>query len=171
MRSFPQASMELNGSAKSGADIKRDVHQFASTVSFTGSQKLCFVDEADNIPQPIQAALRAVIEKRSDNCRFILAVNDVSKLIPAIRSRLLHICFDIPAADRTSVQNKLLQGYEAKLKRLQVEHDPARLKELVGIHYPDLASIANQIEFAFPIKLQSMPDERAGDLTNSALAE
>jgi DNA polymerase III delta prime subunit len=142
--------MEINGSEVTGADYVRDrINGFAITVSLYDTKKLCFIDDAEYVPRSAQAALRMVIEKRWKNCRFILAVNDVSKLLPAIRSRLKEICFDIAAADRPHVQERLLERYKTKLAEVGMEFDVKRLTELVGIYFPDFRSIANQIEFEF----------------------
>jgi hypothetical protein len=76
-------------------------------------------------------------------------VNDISKLIPAIQSRLMSICFDIAPGDRAEVQSNLTDRYERNLAELGIQFDRERLKEIIGIYYPDLRSIANHIEFEF----------------------
>jgi DNA polymerase III delta prime subunit len=147
----PRDSMEINGSSATGIDFVRDkVERFATSVAMFGGQKICFIDEADYVSKNAQAALRYVIEKMSINCRFLFAVNDVSKLLPAIRSRLLEICFDIAPADRHDVQRRLIERYGTKLAEYRIPYDKDRLREIVGIYYPDLRSIANHLEFDFP---------------------
>ena len=125
------------------------MERFASSVAMFGGLKICFIDEADHVSTPAQAALRKIIEQSSDNCRFLFAVNNVAKLIPAIRSRLVPISFDIAPADRTEVQDRLIDRYERKMAEIGMRVDRQRLTEIVGIYYPDLRSIANNIEFEF----------------------
>jgi replication-associated recombination protein RarA len=141
---------EINGSSLTGVDTVRDkVEGYASSVSLYQKPKICFIDEADYLSKNAQAALRHVIERSSGNCRYLFAVNDMSKLLPAIQSRLMAICFDIAPADRAEVQADLTDRYERRLSEWGINFDKERLTEIVGIFYPDLRSIANHIEFEF----------------------
>ena len=141
---------EINGSSMTGVDtVRNTVEGYASSVSLYKRPKICFIDEADYLSKNAQAALRQVIERTSRNCRYLFAVNDISKLMPAIQSRLMAICFDIAPADRAEVQANLTDRYERKLSEWGISFDKERLNEIVGIFYPDLRSIANHIEFEF----------------------
>jgi DNA polymerase III delta prime subunit len=144
------SSLEINGSAATGVDFVRDqIAPFASSVSLFDGIKLCFLDEADYISKNAQGALRKVIEDYSDNCRFFLAANQIEKLIPAIRSRVTEICFDASPTDRNEFEARLIDRYKRTLSELGIAFDQTRLTELVGIYYPDLRSIANQVEYEF----------------------
>ena len=146
----PSDSIEINGSDATGVDFVRErIVRFSSSLAMNGGMKICFIDEADYVSQNAQAALRKVIEECSDNCRYLLAVNNISKLIPAIRSRLLEICFDIAPVDRIEVKNRLIERYESSLSKNGIAFEPKRLCELVGIYFPDLRSIANHVQFEF----------------------
>ena len=60
---------------------------FASTRSiFKAGFKLIILDEADAMTNDAQNALRRVIEKFTDNVRFRLICNYMSKITPAIQS-------------------------------------------------------------------------------------
>jgi DNA polymerase III delta prime subunit len=76
-------------------------------------------------------------------------VNDLSKIIPEIRSRLMPISFDIEASDREEVQKRLIERYESKLAEYGIPHDKRRVTEIIGTNYPDLRSIAQKVEFEF----------------------
>jgi replication factor C subunit 3/5 len=144
------SKMEINGSSETGIDfVRTKIEGFAYSGSVMLRPKICFIDEADYLSKNAQAALRRVIEKSSRNCRFLLSANDIDKMVPAIRSRLKEICFDVGFADRVQVQARLIERYKAKLVELGVKHDDKRLIEIIGIYYPDLRAIANQIEFEF----------------------
>jgi replication-associated recombination protein RarA len=141
---------EINGSALNGVDtVRSTVERYASSVSLYRKPKICFIDEADYLSKGAQAAFRHLIERSSNNCRFLFALNDISRVVPAIRSRLMPICFDIAPADRAEVQANLTARYERKLSELGIKFDEERLNEIIGIFYPDLRSIANHLEFEF----------------------
>jgi DNA polymerase III delta prime subunit len=141
---------EVNGSSETGVDfVRKKIEPAASSVSFKGHVRICFIDEADNLSKQAQGALRVPIEKLSSNCRFLFAANEIGKIIPPIKSRLLPICFDVASADREEVQARLIARYEMVLTEHGIKYDKRRLIELVGIYYPDLRAIANQIEFEF----------------------
>lgn len=142
---------EINGSDTTGVDfVRTTIKRMASSVVMgPARQKIIFIDEADYISKPAQAALRKVIEEYSENCRFLFAVNDVSKIIPALRSRLVSVCFDLAGADRAEVKERLFRRYADVLSREGIHFEEKRLVELIGIWYPDLRSIANQVQFEF----------------------
>nr|CAX73571.1 replication factor C [Schistosoma japonicum] len=81
--------LELNASDDRGIDIVREqVLSFASTKTlFAGKFKLVILDEADSMTKDAQNALRRIIEKFTENTRFCLICNYLSKIIPAIQSR------------------------------------------------------------------------------------
>ena len=110
--------------------------------------QIVVLDRADLIPKTVQQALPSVIES-SDSTRFILAVNDISKIIPEIRSGLVPICFDIKPSDREEVQKRLICRYESKLAEFGISYDTQSVTEIIGANYPDLRSIAQKIEFEF----------------------
>ena len=111
--------------------------------------KICFLDRADLVPKAAQQGIPSVIEEMSHHCRFLLAVNDRSKIIPEIRSRLMPVCFDIEPSDREEVQKRLIDRYESKLAEYEILHDKRRLTEIICANYPDLRSIAKKVEFEF----------------------
>ena len=84
-----------------------------------------------------------------NHTRFLLAVNDISKIIPEIQSRLMPISFDIEASDRDDVQQRLIGRYETKLAQYGILYDKPRLIEIIGTNYPDLRSIAQKVDFEF----------------------
>jgi DNA polymerase III delta prime subunit len=141
--------VQWDGSSVKDADIiRKDITESLSFVGF----KICFLDGADLIPKAAQQALPGVIDKWSDDThytRFLLAVNDLSKIIPEIRSRLMPISFDIEASDRDGVQKRLTARYESKLAECGIPHDEQRLMEIIGTNYPDLRSIAQKVDFEF----------------------
>ena len=139
--------VQWDGSSVKDEDCVRK--NIKGSLGFAGF-KICFLDRADLVPKAAQQArIPSVIEDTSDHCRFLLAVNDRSKIIPEIRSRLMPICFDIEPWDREEVQKRLIDRYKSKLAEYEILYDKRRLTEIVGTNYPDLRSIAKKIEFEF----------------------
>ena len=138
--------VQWDGSSVKNVDfVRKDIKRSLGLAGF----KICFLDRADLVPKAAQQAIPSVIEDMSHHCRFLLAVNDRSKIIPEIRSRLMPICFDIEPKDREEVQKRLIDRYESKLAEYGILHDKRRLTEIIGTNYPDLRSIAKKIEFEF----------------------
>ena len=142
--------LEWDGLAVKSMDfVKKDIKRGLRSASFVSmnSFKICFLDRADLIPEAAQQAIPSIIEDLSDICRFIFAVNDRSKVIPAIRSRLMPVCFDIEPCDREEVKRRLIDRYERNLAENGIVLEKERLVEIVAANYPNLRSIANEIEF------------------------
>ena len=87
--------MELNASDDRGIGVVRgQIMSFASTRSiFKSGLKLIILDEADAMTNDAQNALRRIIEKFTENVRFCLICNYMSKIIPAIQSRCTRFRF------------------------------------------------------------------------------
>ena len=43
----------------------------------------------------------------------------------------------------------MIKRYQEKLPTLGIEYEEKRLKEIVGIYFPDLRAIANEFEYEF----------------------
>ena len=86
----------VNASLDRGiGDVRTTVAQFASCSSMFGGIKVVLLDEADNLTQDSQKALRALIEEFQNHCRFILTCNYPHNIIDAIHSRcsvLISMC-------------------------------------------------------------------------------
>ncbi|XP_042297674.1 replication factor C subunit 5 [Sceloporus undulatus] len=94
-KEFNSMVLELNASDDRGIDIVRGpILNFASTRTiFKKGFKLVILDEADAMTQEAQNALRRVIEKFTENTRFCLICNYLSKIIPALQSRCTRFRF------------------------------------------------------------------------------
>jgi len=92
---FNSMVLELNASDDRGIGIVRgQIMNFASTRTMYNSvYKLIILDEADAMTKDAQNALRRIIEKFSDNVRFCLICNYLSKIIPALQSRCTRFRF------------------------------------------------------------------------------
>lgn len=92
---FPSMVLELNASDDRGIGIVRgQILNFASTRTiFSGGFKLIILDEADAMTNDAQNALRRIIEKYTENVRFCIICNYLSKIIPAVQSRCTRFRF------------------------------------------------------------------------------
>ncbi|WP_456372411.1 replication factor C small subunit [Methanocaldococcus sp.] len=79
----------LHNSDERGIDVIRTkVKEFARTKPIGDIPfKIIFLDESDALTADAQNALRRIMEKYSNVCRFILSCNYPSKIIPPIQSR------------------------------------------------------------------------------------
>lgn len=94
-------TLELNASDENGVDAIRDkVYTFCTTASIGGTMKLVVFEEADGLSSAggngssAQQILKNLIEESSDTVRFVMTVNDLSKIDDPIKSRMnvFHIC-------------------------------------------------------------------------------
>uniref|UniRef100_A0A7E4ZQQ8 Activator 1 subunit 5 n=1 Tax=Panagrellus redivivus TaxID=6233 RepID=A0A7E4ZQQ8_PANRE len=92
--------LELNASDDRGIGIVREeIVSFAQSrmlhydADGKASYKLIILDEADAMTKDAQNALRRVIEKFTDNVRFCIICNYLSKIIPALQSRCTRFRF------------------------------------------------------------------------------
>jgi replication factor C subunit 3/5 len=87
--------LELNGSDERGISVVREhIKEFSNTqimlsqiMNIECKYKLVILDEADSMTIDAQFALRRVIENCSNNTRFCIICNYLTKIIPGIQSR------------------------------------------------------------------------------------
>ena len=137
--------MTINRSSETSPDLAKCIKDFVPRVV----AKICFIDEAHFIAKRDQTVLPDIIDRASVNCRFFFAATDITKLIPAIRSRLTEISFEVAPKDREEVQKRLMERYENMLSANGFTFDKVRLERIIEANFPDLRSIANNIEFEF----------------------
>jgi DNA polymerase III delta prime subunit len=93
--------------------------------------------------------LRGLIERYSANCRFIFAVNDVTKIDSAIRSRLLLLNFAVPEAEAPRILKRVQDRVREQSVELGWSFDRERLDQIVSENLTDLRRMANKVEFEF----------------------
>ncbi|VDK32521.1 unnamed protein product [Taenia asiatica] len=131
-KEFSSMVLELNASDDRGIGVVREqVLTFASTKTlfsyvvsrlispFSGKFKLIILDEADAMTKDAQNALRRIIEKFSENARFCLICNYLSKITQAIQSRCTR--FRFPPVQKSVMIARL--GEIAKKENVQLTDD------------------------------------------------
>lgn len=139
--------LELNASDDRGIDIIRNqIKEFAKLKSLTSvPYKIICLDEADSLTKDAQQALRRTMEKYSASCRFVLACNEISKILDPIQSRC--VIFKFKSLNDESLIS-LLEKIE-KSEGLKIEKDAKSL--LVKIAKGDTRKLINTLQAASSI--------------------
>jgi len=94
---------------KSVIDIfKSIINEYAGMASIDADYKLIYIDNAESLNSDAQHALRRIMEKYSETCRFILSTTKPSILIAPLRSRGLQVFF-------TYVPDSVLKSHLEKI--------------------------------------------------------
>ncbi len=135
--------LDLNASDERGIDtIRVKVKDFARTIPMTGLFKIIYLDEADALTKDAQHAMRRIMEDYSEICRFILACNYSSKIIPAIQSRTAIFRFSsLSSADSVSFLRRVSDS-----ENLNV--DDAALEKIHYISEGDMRRALNVLQIA-----------------------
>lgn len=147
-----ELAREANGASLSKVEhVRTTIDEWASdaVLPVYEGRKMWFIDEADFMSKKAQAALRGVIEKSHQKCRFILAANTLNALDLAVRSRLKPIAFVISAQERPSIVDRIQKRLAVKLDEWGAPFDRDRLNQLVANYFPDLRRVNIEIQFEF----------------------
>lgn len=122
--------------------VKSTIKDFCEIIP-TGKYKVVILDEADQLSQQAQMALRNVIVDSLDNCRFILTANYQDKVIDALKSRCTPIKLEFSAKD-------VLKHCVKLLNLENVDYDKDRIKqfydEVISKKFPDIRTIIEHLQ-------------------------
>jgi len=149
-KQFNSMVLELNASDDRGIGIVRgQIMNFASTRTiFNTGYKLVILDEADAMTNDAQNALRRIIEKFTENVRFCLIGNYLSKIIPALQSRCTRFRFGPLQAEQ------ILPRLEHVCKEENVKVTEDGKEALMTLSQGDMRKVINILQscsMAFPI--------------------
>lgn len=137
----------INASLNNSIDnIRMNVHQFASTISFSDSKKITVLDEADGLTQDAQKALRGLVEEFSGNHTIIFTANFANKIIEPLRSRCKIIDFKISAKEKPIIAAKFIKRTYSILEKEGIEFDKEAVAALVMKKFPDYRSILTELQ-------------------------
>lgn len=141
-KEFNSMVLELNASDDRGIDVVRGpILSFASTRTiFKKGFKLVILDEADAMTQDAQNALRRVIEKYTENTRFCLICNYLSKIIPALQSRCTRFRFGPLSHDQ------MIPRLEHVIQQESIDVTPDGMKAIVTLSSGDMRRSLNILQ-------------------------
>ncbi|XP_051925029.1 replication factor C subunit 5 [Hippocampus zosterae] len=141
-KEFNSMVLELNASDDRGINVVRGpVLSFASTRTiFKKGFKLVILDEADAMTQDAQNALRRVMEKYTENTRFCLICNYLSKIIPALQSRCTRFRFGPLLPDQ------MIPRLQHVVQQESIDITPDGMKALVTLSSGDMRRSLNILQ-------------------------
>ena len=138
-------TLELNASDERGINMVRErVKKFSR---FAGLDteipfKIIILDEADEMTNDAQTALRRIIEDTAKICRFILIANNLSKIIEPIQSRCVVFKF-------TKISTKeILPQLKSISKKEKIKTDEKGLNAISDYAEGDLRHAINILQAA-----------------------
>jgi len=141
--SIRQMVLSLDASDDRGIDTVRDqIKNFVSSRSLVANHlpKLVILDEADNMTNAAQFALRRMIEQYASNARFCLICNYSSQIIPALQSRCTKFRFGPLSPDDARARVAMIAANE----RLNLT--PDGMEALLRIGKGDMRRILNILQ-------------------------
>ncbi|MFW9879536.1 MAG: replication factor C small subunit [Candidatus Thorarchaeota archaeon] len=145
--------LELNASDTVRIDFVRKILKNFVEQSLVrdGSLKFVVLDEADNIPGQVQQALRRIIEKTSNNIKFILLCNYINRIIDPIISRCA--VFRFVSLPKEKIIERL--KYIAEKEKLKISSDKSVefYNQLFFISGGDLRKAINTLQMAVALDL------------------
>jgi replication factor C small subunit len=145
--------LEVNASDTVRIDFVRNVlkNYVNQSLIKNGSLKFVILDEADNIPGQVQQALRRMIEKASENIKFILLCNYINRIIDPIISRCAVFRFVNLPEDKIVDRLK----YIVKEEKIEISDDHAeKFFHLVYfISGGDLRKAINTLQMSVALEL------------------
>lgn len=145
--------LELNASDTVRIDFVRNVLKNFVNQSLIkdGSLKLVILDEADNIPGQVQQALRRIIEKTSDNIKFILLCNYINRIIDPIISRCA--VFRFVSLPKEKIIERLEYISEEEKLKIPSEKRDEFFEQLYFISGGDLRKAINTLQMSVALDL------------------
>lgn len=166
--------IEINGSIDRGIDTIRDtIVKFAGTGSLINNDqnKCIFVTEADGFTEDAKNSMKNLIEKFSNNIRFIFDTNYVDKLSQPIRSRCVEIDFNFNKSEYPDLMKQMLQRSCSILEDNNIEFNKKDVADLIKKRFPDMRKIVNDLQKS-SVSGKFIPDSLdTGEIFDSLIKE
>ncbi|HEX2014314.1 MAG TPA: replication factor C small subunit [Nitrososphaera sp.] len=146
---WKERTLETNASDERGIKMVREkVKEFGRWGSPTGEKieqelfKIIILDEADEMTQEAQTALRRTIEDRSRSTRFIIICNYLSKIIEPIQSRCVVFRF------RHLPKEEVVEHLKLICEKEKVKHEEKAVAQIYDTTGGDLRHSINILQAA-----------------------
>ena len=134
--------IHLNASDERGIEVIRNqINHFVNTKTFfTKGLKFVILDEVDYMTKNAQQALHYLIQQYSDNIRFCLICNYVSKIESSLQNEFMHLRFSqLPESDVFTFLKNIVE-------KEQINISDDNIKAIIGIFKSDIRSMINFIQ-------------------------
>lgn len=146
--------LELNASDERKIAVVRDRIKKFCRMSLRDEIKIVILDEMEEMTTNAQTALRRIMEQYSRITRFILCVNNVDKVIPALKSR----CSRFDFKNLTKEEVKQYLSRICNHEKLDVELDDKFVAELIDVYRGDLRLITNTFQAIVQSEMSLTPE-------------
>jgi replication factor C subunit 3/5 len=134
--------IHLNASDERGIDIIRNqINQFVNSKTlFTKGMKFVILDEVDYMTKNAQQALKYLLQNYSNNVRFCLICNYISRIDEGLQNEFLRLRFNqLP-------QEKIIEFLKNITKKELINVNDTSLKKIQEIFKSDIRSMINYLQ-------------------------
>lgn len=146
--------------------IKTTILNYCQVMTEAGKQKIVILDEADQISQQGQMALRNIIVDSLADTRFILTCNYLDKIIPAIQSRCTPIKIEFSVKDVAEYVVKILTKEQIKFTKSSLSQF---INNVIKKQYPDIRSIIERLQLCSQSGELTLIDNFNGTVDNEVI--
>lgn len=144
----PEENFHFNASMFGNDTISS--RQFAGCLSacqlFDHRRRVIILDEADALTERAQQTLRGRMEEFAAASRFILTVNTLKPIVPAIQSRCSWFNFNVRKEDTAEMKDAFVQRCLEICQCEQGSIAPEEIRRIVDERFPDYRSILNDLQ-------------------------
>jgi DNA polymerase III delta prime subunit len=141
-QSFKDLVIHLNASDERGIDIIRNqINQFVNSKNlFNTGLKFIILDEVDYMTKNAQQALKYLLQSYSNNIRFCLICNYISKIDNSLQNEFMCLCFNqLP-------QKKIIEFIQNMIDQEKIIIEHSKLVLIQELFNSDIRSMINFIQ-------------------------